>query len=31
MKYLWLFLIYAIGLFATDKTLDIIKTIQKTS
>lgn len=29
MKYLWLFLIYAIGLFATDKTLDIIKTIQK--
>ncbi|EQD96492.1 translocation protein TolB [Helicobacter pylori PZ5056] len=29
MKYLWLFLIYTIGLFATDKTLDIIKTIQK--
>ncbi len=29
MRYLWLFLIYAIGLFATDKTLDIIKTIQK--
>ncbi|MGL2859377.1 Tol-Pal system protein TolB, partial [Helicobacter pylori] len=29
MKYLWLFLISAIGLFATDKTLDIIKTIQK--
>ncbi len=29
MRYLWLFLICAIGLFATDKTLDIIKTIQK--
>lgn len=29
MRYLWLFLISAIGLFATDKTLDIIKTIQK--
>ncbi|WP_187898955.1 Tol-Pal system protein TolB [Helicobacter pylori] len=29
MRYLWLFLIGAIGLFATDKTLDIIKTIQK--
>lgn len=29
MRYLWLFLIYTIGLFATDKTLDIIKTIQK--
>ncbi|GAA8895692.1 Tol-Pal system protein TolB [Helicobacter pylori] len=29
MRYLWLFLIYIIGLFATDKTLDIIKTIQK--
>ncbi|MGL2491238.1 Tol-Pal system protein TolB [Helicobacter pylori] len=29
MRYLWLFLIHTIGLFATDKTLDIIKTIQK--
>ncbi len=29
MRYLWLFLICAIELFATDKTLDIIKTIQK--
>lgn len=29
MRYLWLFLIGTIGLFATDKTLDIIKTIQK--
>ncbi|GAA9657045.1 Tol-Pal system protein TolB [Helicobacter pylori] len=29
MRHLWLFLIGTIGLFATDKTLDIIKTIQK--